>query len=86
MCTASLLAHGALYPHPATAHSLAPGMAAPLRALLGAAAANTPKGHTQDTSYRLHYTRRPPRSLVSQAAAQTCAAPRLARELARTAP
>ncbi len=37
MCLRSLLAHGALYPHPATAHSFVPGMRAALLVLLRAA-------------------------------------------------
>ena len=62
MCTASLLALAALYPHPATAHSLAPGMRAALSSAAKRGAVYLPKGHKCLTSYRLHYTARLPRS------------------------
>ncbi len=61
MCTASLLALGALYPHPATAHSLAPGMRAVLSSAAKRKAAYLPKGHKSLASFRLHYTTRQPR-------------------------
>ena len=62
MCTTSLLALGALYPHPATAHSLAPGMRAALSSAAKREAAYLPKGHKCLTSFKLRYTTRPPRS------------------------
>jgi hypothetical protein len=62
MCTASLLVQVALYPHPATAHSLAPGMRAAQSVLLGTEAAYLPKGHKSLTYYRLRCKKRPLRS------------------------
>ncbi len=79
MCTASLLALGALYPHPATAHSMAAGMRAALLVPLGARATKLSKVHKSLTSYRLPYTRRPPRSQIQQAATQSARGLPLAR-------
>ena len=61
MCLSRLLALGVLYPHPATAHSLAPGMCAALSSAAKRVAAYLPEGHKRLTSYKLRYTARPPR-------------------------
>ncbi len=59
MCAASLLALAALYPHPATAHTLVPGMCAALLVPQDAEVAYLPEAHKSLNSYRVHYLRRP---------------------------
>jgi hypothetical protein len=71
MWITSALGLAAVYPHPATAHSLVPGMHVALLTLLRVNEGKLRFGHKSLTSYRLRYTASPPRSQIKQAAAQS---------------